>query len=157
MIFTDAYERTIDAKNRIQIPSEFRNGLDPERDGEAWYFCPGERKNTLSLHPTKRFERWVKALRTHHLGGDAPLAFEQVFYSLASRLEADKQGRVVLPERQLSMVDLGQEITLAGAGDRIDVWKTSEYQAFVHTNFEQRWPELQKYLRMSNSEWEDKT
>ena len=157
MIFTDAYERTIDAKNRIQIPSEFRNGLDPEIDGDAFYLCPGERKNTLSLYPSRKFEVRVKALRTGRIAGDDSLAFEQVFYSLASRLDMDKQGRVVLPERQLSMVKLGKEITLAGANDRIDLWRTAEYREFVNTNFEQRWHELQKFLRMADSEWEDKS
>ncbi len=157
MIFTDAYERTIDAKNRIQIPSEFRNGLDPEVDGDAFYLCPGERQNTLSLRPSRKFEQWVRALGTGRIAGDEPLAFEQLFYSLASRLEMDKQGRVVFPERQISMVNLGKEITLAGANDRIDVWRTGEYQEFVKANFEQRWPQLQKFLRMAGSEWEDKT
>ncbi|MCK4659708.1 MAG: hypothetical protein KAV82_09335 [Phycisphaerae bacterium] len=157
MIFTDAHERTLDGKNRIQIPSEYRNGLDPEVDGDAFYLCPGERKNTLSLCPSKRFEERVRALRTSHIAGDESLAFEQVFYSLVSRLEMDKQGRMVLPERQLAMVNLGKEITLAGANERIDLWRTSEYKEFIEANFEQRWHKLQRFLRMAGSEWEDKT
>lgn len=156
MIFTDTYERTIDPKNRIQIPAEFRNGLDPEVDGDTLYLCPGERRNTLSLYPSRKFEARVKALRTGEIAGDESLTFEQVFYSLVSRLEMDKQGRVVLPERQLSMVKLGKEITLAGANDRIDVWRTSEHREFVTANFEQRWHELHGFLRQAGSEWEDK-
>ena len=157
MIFTDAHERTIDAKNRIQIPSEFRNGLDPEVDGDAFYLCPGERQNTLSFYPSRNFEQRVQALRTGGIAGDEALAFEQVYYSLASRLEMDKQGRLVLPERQLSMVDLGKEITLAGANDRIDIWKTTEYREFISGAFEQRWHQLQKFLRTAGSEWKDQT
>lgn len=157
MIFTDAHERTVDAKNRIQIPSEFRNSMDPEADGDAFYLCPGERKNTLSLYPSRRFEERVRTLGTGRIAGDESLAFEQVFYSLASRLEMDKQGRVVLPERLLSMVKLSKEITLAGANDRIDVWRTSEYREFIAANFEQRWHELQRFLRMAGSEWKDRT
>ncbi|MCP4591008.1 MAG: hypothetical protein GY842_09705 [bacterium] len=157
MVFTDAYERNLDAKNRVQIPAELRNGLDAEVDGEGFYLCPGERRNTLSLYTPRRFEERVKALRTGRVAGDEALAFEQVYYSLASRLDVDKQGRMVLPERQLAMVDLGKEITLAGANDRIDVWRTSEYREFVAANFEQRWPQLQRFLRMAGSEWEEKT
>lgn len=157
MIYTDAYERTIDPKNRIQIPSEFRSGLDPEVDGDAFYLSPGERNNTLSLYPSRRFEERVKRLRTGGIAGDESLAFEQVFYSLVSRLEMDKQGRVVLPERQLSMVNLGKEVTLAGANDRIDVWRTSDYREFINQAFAQRWHQLQRFLRMAGSEWEDKS
>ena len=79
MIFTDTYERTIDPKNRIQIPAEFRNGLDPEVDGDTLYLCPGERRNTLSLYPSRKFEARVKALRTGEIAGDESLTFEQVF------------------------------------------------------------------------------
>ena len=157
MVFTDAYERTLDAKNRIQIPAEFRNGLDAEVDGPGFYLCPGERKNTLSLYTPRKFEAQVKALRTGRVLGDEALAFEQVYYSLASRLDMDKQGRLVLPERQMAMVELGKEVTLAGAMDRIDLWRTAEYREFVATNFEQRWHQLQKFLRMAGSEWEDQS
>jgi len=157
MIFTDAHERTIDAKNRIQIPSEFRNGLDPEVDGDAFYLCPGERQNTLALYPSRRFEQRVKALRTGNIAGDESLAFEQVYYSLASRLEMDKQGRMVLPDRQTSMVNLGKEITLAGANDRIDIWRTAEYREFITGAFEKRWHQLQRFLRTADSEWKDET
>ena len=99
----------------------------------------------------------MRALRTGRIAGDEALAFEQVYYSLASRLDMDKQGRVVLPERQLSMVNLGKQITLAGANDRIDLWQIAEYKEFIAGNFEQRWHQLQRFLRMADSEWEDKT
>lgn len=155
MIFTDAYERTIDTKNRIQIPAEYRHGLDPEINGDAFYLCPGERRSTLSLYPTKVFERRVASIRTHKIPGDESLSFEQLFYSLASRLELDKQGRVILPSRMLEMVGLGKEVTLAGANDRIDVWNTAEYQEFVKTNYEQRWQQLQRFLRPADSEWKE--
>ncbi len=147
MVFTDAYERTIDAKNRIQIPAQFRSTMDPEIDGVGFYLCPGERRNTLSLYPERAFQLRAKQLRTEAISGEDSLAFEQLYYSLASRLEMDKQGRVVLPERQLSLVDIGKEVTLAGASTRIDVWSTAEYREFLRSSFASRWPDLQKFMR----------
>jgi MraZ protein len=149
MVFTDAFERTLDAKNRIQIPAEFRKVMDPKLHGEAFYLCPGERKNTLSLYPERTFHDRAKQLRTEEIAGADPLAFEQLYYSLASRLEMDKQGRVVLQERLLNRVELGREVTLAGAHTRIDVWNTAEYTEFVNSSFEAQWPELQKFMRQT--------
>ena len=149
MVFTDAYERTIDAKNRIQIPAQFRNAMDPEADGGSFYLCPGERRNTLSLYPERTFQLRAEQLRTDQISGEDSLAFEQLYYSLASRLEMDKQGRVVLPERQLSLVNLGKEITLAGASTRIDIWQTAEYSEFLRTAFATRWSDLQKFMRQT--------
>jgi len=147
MVFTDAYERTIDAKNRIQIPAEFRKAMDAKEQGDAFYLCPGERTNTLSLYPERTFHARAEQLRTETIDGEDSLEFEQLYYSLASRLEADKQGRVVLPERQLSLVKLGKEITLAGAHTRIDIWNTPEYSEFLKASFDNRWDKLQKFMR----------
>jgi len=149
MVFTDAFERTIDSKNRIQIPAELRRGLDTDERGEAFYLCPGERHNTLSLYPERTFHARAEQLRTEEIYGEDPLAFEQLYFSLASRLEVDKQGRVVLPERQLSLVNLGKEITLAGASTRIDMWKTSEYAEFLKDAFASRWGDLQRFMRQT--------
>lgn len=147
MAFTDAYERTLDAKKRIQIPAQFRAAMDEQVHGKAFYLCPGERPNTLSLHPEYTFEVRAEQLRTEQISGEDSLAFEQLYYSLASRLEMDKQGRVVLPERQLSLVDLGDEVILAGANTRIDVWSKPDYQEFARKAFAERWTGLQKFMR----------
>jgi len=149
MPFTDAYHRTIDAKNRIQIPAQHRAQLDPDVEGTAFYLCPGERSNTLSLYPALTFETFARKLRTEQIFGEDSLAFEQMYFSLASKLELDKQGRVVLPERQLALVDLGKEIVLAGANTRIDVWAKKEYEQFVKSAFATRWANLQKFMRHS--------
>lgn len=147
MVFADAYERTIDDKKRIQIPAPFRAAMDPVRHGETFYICLGERPNTLSLYPEKIFEADAEEMRTDQISGDDALAFEQLYFSTASRLEMDKQGRVVLPERQLSLVNLGDQITLAGAGTRIDIWSTREYSEFVKEAFTKRWQEMHQFRR----------
>lgn len=146
MIFTDVYERTIDDKNRTQIPAPYRNGLDPERDGKAFYVVPGERNHTLSFYPERYFERRIESIRTDDVPGSEALDFEQMFFSLASRVELDKQGRVVLPERQLAMVDLGKEICIAGADYRFDIWRKSAYEDFIRDAVDRR-SALQGFLR----------
>lgn len=149
MPFTDAYHRTIDAKNRIQVPAQFRSEMDPEVHGTAFHLCPGERQNTLSLYPQRTFERRAEQLRTEQISGEDSLAFEQMYFSLASKLEMDKQGRVVLPERQLALVNLGEEIVLAGANTRIDIWAKKDYEQFIQSSFVARWGALQKFMRQS--------
>lgn len=149
MPFTDAYERTIDAKNRVQIPAQFRAEMEAESLGEALFLCPGQGGSTLCLIPDNTFKTVAKQLPTEQLVGDDPVAFEQMYYSLASKLEMDKQGRVVLPERQLKVVNLGTEIVLAGANLRIDIWAKADYRKFVETAFATRWSSLQKYMRQA--------
>lgn len=151
MAFTDAYERTLDAKNRTQIPADFRNVLDPAIHGETFYLCPGELPNTLSLLPEKYFDEQAELLRTDLLDGDDAESYEVLFYSLSKRLDMDKQGRVVLPDRQLAMVDIGKEITFVGVNKRVDVWSTEEYRAFVKEEFAANWRRLKQFARKAKA------
>ncbi len=146
MIFTDAHERTIDDKNRIQIPAPYRGALDPERRGAALYVVPGERSNTLLLYPEQYFEEKVASMRMDQSPGADALDFEQMFFSLASRVEMDGQGRLVLPERQLRMVELGKEIYITGAHYRLDVWNRPDYDDFLR-EVASRQVQLQSFLR----------
>lgn len=129
MILTGAFERTIDAKNRIQIPSPMREALGGA-NGD-FYIVPGQRENTLEFYPAAYFEAKVASLGTDEIAGEEALDFEQTFFSLASRVGMDKQGRVVLPERQLAMVQLGTEVYLTGAHYRLDLWRKSDYDGFI--------------------------
>ncbi len=146
-IFTDAYERTIDEKNRIQIPAPHRNILDADRQGAALYVVPGERSNTLSLYPEEYFEQKVGSVRTDEIPGADALDFEQMFFSLASRVEMDRQGRLVLPERQLAMTGLGKEVYVTGVHYRLDVWNKADYESFLREVASRR-GKLQSFMRM---------
>jgi MraZ protein len=161
MPFVFHYDKMLDEKNRLQIPSEFRSTMDPETDGDSFYLCPGERDNTLSLYPNKLWEAMVKELRTRRLPVQQAVAFEEWYYSLCCRLDMDPQGRIVLPKWQLERVKLGKEITLAGANDRIEVWRTSDHREFLEAPTSvplarrSPWPTLQTYRRMADSGWKD--
>lgn len=146
-IFTDAYERSLDEKKRVQIPAPHRNVLDPERQGAVLYAVPGERPQTLSLYPEVYFVRKVESMHTDEIPGEDALDFEQMFFSLASRVEMDRQGRLVLPERQLAMTELGNEVYVAGARFRIDVWNKDAYESFLRDVGSRR-SKLQSFLRM---------
>ena len=150
LLFTDAFVRNIDDKHRIQIPAEFRNSMDAERDGHSFYVVPGERDNTLSLYPEQYFRKRVDAMRTDEIPGSEALDFEQMFFSLASRVEMDKQGRLVLPERQLTMVNLGTEVFITGAGYRLDVWRKTDYEQFLAEVLGRR-STLQSFLRKGST------
>jgi MraZ protein len=98
--FTGQFERTIDAKNRIQLPSQLRSAMDEERDGNLLYVTLGEHSGTLSIFTEKGFEELAARTETEFQSGPDALRFELQFYGLASSVEMDKQGRFVLPTAQ---------------------------------------------------------
>jgi DNA-binding transcriptional regulator/RsmH inhibitor MraZ len=61
-------------------------------------------------------------------------------YALTSKLDPDKQGRVIIPDGfmrdsahpdPLAQTMLDREVTLAGAGDRIEIWNRSDFIAHM--------------------------
>ncbi len=157
-LFTGAFEHTIDAKNRMSIPSQIRHQMDPERDGKRFYLVPGARPGTLSLFPERTFQRRQQAWPSPEIPHEDLLNYTQVFFSMATLLEVDKQGRVLLPEHPLKHVGIEREVFITGAGDHLDLWNKSDYEKFFEDNWS-RYAELQhrarKYFSKRQSGGED--
>jgi len=148
MLFTYAYERTIDSKSRLQIPAPWREAWESAREKPVLYICPGVRENTLALYTECYFESWVARLQTEHMAEPDSLDFEQAFFGSVLRQELDGQGRIIIPDGLLRMTDLGKEVVLSGSKVRIDIWRRSDYAAFMGVDAKKRWVTFHKYMRM---------
>lgn len=147
-IFTGQFERTIDAKNRIQLPAQLRAAIDPGRDGEGLYLTLGDYRGTLSVFTERGFEEIAGRLETEFMSGAESRLFELQFYALASRVELDKQGRVVLPERLRRKARLGEEIFLIGQGNRIDLWNRADLERSMGIDWDgDEWPDWSGFIR----------
>lgn len=148
-VFTGQYDRTLDAKNRIQLPSQLRKAIDAERDGTGLYITLGENHNTLAIYTERRFEELAERIATEFMSGPETRQFELQFYALASHADIDKQGRVVLPERLCRKARLAEEVSLIGQKHRIDVWNRTDFERSLGIDWEgDDWPDWHDFLRM---------
>ncbi|RME38236.1 MAG: hypothetical protein D6788_07860 [Planctomycetota bacterium] len=148
-VFAGQYDRTIDAKNRIQLPSQLRAAMDPERNGVGLYITPGEFRRTLSMFTEPGFEALARRIETETIPGPESRRFELQFYALASYVEMDKQGRIVIPERLRKLARLGEEVYLVGQKYRIDIWNRADLDRSIGIDWEgDDWPDWQGFLRM---------
>ena len=122
------YELTVDDKNRILVPSEVRKKLDPERDGEAFFLVTG-RDGRLWLYPERHYELLVSRDPSELTPSEDMLAFDRMMLGLASRVEWDKQGRVLLPDKALKRAGIGKEVTLVGARDHLELWNRADWES----------------------------
>lgn len=120
MLFAGTYEHTIDAKGRLAIPSELRDQFDPRRDGQAFYLAIGQGP-TLCLYTERGFEQRAEELDHSQLPPEQVLEYETVLFSLARRVEPDKQGRIRLPEQLLRIADPGRDVVLVGMKDHLQI------------------------------------
>lgn len=121
------YELTIDDKNRMLVPSEVRKSLVPERDGEAFFMVVGQNQMPW-LYPEKFYEALVSQAPAEMMPDEELLAFDQMNFALASRIEWDKQGRVLIAEKTLRRTGLQREITLVGVRDHLELWNRPDWE-----------------------------
>lgn len=134
MVITDRYDHAIDEKNRLAIPSEMRRAMDPEIDGVAFYLLPEGRY--LQLIPEKLFQKLAGQFEPGLSVTPEVARARRLLFASASRLEPDKQGRVIIPDRFMadsknrdpfSDAVLTREVTLVGAGDRAELWNRADF------------------------------
>ena len=88
-------------------------------------------------------------METEFLPGPESRRFELQFYGLASYIELDKQGRIVLPDRLVKKARLESEVVLLGQKLRIDLWNRRDLDRSMAIDWEgDEWPDWQGFLRM---------
>ncbi len=90
MIFSFKYERSIDPKQRLPIPADIREGLDPEADGEAFYIIEGP-NGALWLWPERTFERLAGNIEPSLVPSWQLMDFDEITFPEARRLRFEKK------------------------------------------------------------------
>ncbi|HHN78151.1 MAG TPA: hypothetical protein ENK11_05680 [Phycisphaerales bacterium] len=132
MLFTGQAEITIDAKQRLAVPSKYRNRL-PEGE-TTWYCVPWPEGSILRLYPASVYEPLALRLDDSLTAGSDASKIDQSF-SFVEPLEMDKTGRVRLLKWHLDLVGMPSEVMVIGARNRLevharDVWRASMVDRF---------------------------
>ncbi|MEC8559870.1 MAG: hypothetical protein VXY94_07315 [Planctomycetota bacterium] len=127
MFFLGEYEHSIDAKQRLAIPAEVRDVLDPEVHGSAFVAAPGG-NGSLWLWPERTFETLSKELAGSLLGNDDLDDFERLVFSQSARVPLDSAGRIRIPVRLLDRYGLSKSVTVLGVRDHLELIKPKSWR-----------------------------
>ena len=135
LLLTGEYELTRDSKNRLAIPAKVRDQIPEDDLGTGFYLVPGANR-ILSLYPEKYYQRIALVVAPGTAAPDELIAFERVNFALAGKVELDRQGRVLLPEKALSRAGLtkSERVTLIGSRDHLEIWNPEQWERFVEQN-----------------------
>lgn len=114
-MFMGEYNHTIDAKGRLIVPAKFRDQL-----GEAFVITKGN-DGCLSIYTNEAWESFLEKV-TKLPGNKNSREFVRYFVSSAEVVEADKQGRILIPASLREHAGLDKDVVLAGVIDKIEVW-----------------------------------
>ncbi|MCD4830248.1 MAG: hypothetical protein K8R02_00400 [Anaerohalosphaeraceae bacterium] len=136
LLLTGEYEGTLDDKGRIFVSNKLRSQIDCDEHGSNFYLTLGA-NGVLCLYPEKYFQQIALAESPGMVAPDESIVFERMSFALASRVELDRQGRLLINERIRTRANLQSGITLVGVRDHIELWNNDDWDSYVSDNFAQ--------------------
>jgi len=122
------YELTIDEKNRMLVPSDIRKQIVKDRDGEAFFIVLATDGRPW-LYPELVYEKLIARDDRELTPDEDALAYDRINLGMASRIEWDKQGRVLFPDKFLKRSGIGKNVTLLGVRNHLELWSTTDWEA----------------------------
>lgn len=123
-MFIGQYSHNIDEKNRIIIPTKFRNKL-----GLNAVITLGH-EGCLAIYTEEEWEKLQVKLMTLNSNQADARKHIRVIVGSASECSFDSHGRVVLPVNLITKASIKKEVVLVGNIDHIEVWSKESWDKY---------------------------
>nr|WP_221433094.1 division/cell wall cluster transcriptional repressor MraZ [Micrococcus endophyticus] len=119
------YTPRLDEKSRLILPAKFREEL-----AEGLVLTRGQER-CVYVFSAREFERVHEQMRSAPLSSRQARDYIRVFLSGASDEVPDKQGRVTVPAPLRQYAGLDRDVTVIGAGTRVEIWDSESWNAYL--------------------------
>ena len=130
LLLTGEYESTVDEKGRVFISNKLRSQIDCHEHGSSFYLAAGP-NGVLCLYPEKYFQQIALAESPGTVAPDEAVVFERMNFALASKVELDRQGRLLISEKIRKRANLQSNLTLIGVRDHIEFWNADDWEKYI--------------------------
>ena len=120
-MFTGEQTQKMDVKGRTVIPSKIRDNL-----AEKLVVTRGIDK-CLFAYPESAWTALQEKLSSLPFTDKKVRSFNRFFLGGAETLDADKQGRVLVPASLRAYASLDKEVVWVGVGNRIEIWDIDKW------------------------------
>ncbi len=117
---TGTFERNLDAKDRLMLPSKIQDDL-----GAECYLTMGMDR-CLALYPESSWQKFTEKYEAQ------PMSQSQKLRSLFANVlkcRPDSQGRISIPERLKKFAGITKEVAIIGVHDRAEIWDLDAWRA----------------------------
>lgn len=129
-MFIGEYKHSIDNKNRVIVPSKYREGL-----GEVFMLTKGL-DNCLTIYPYSEWTIFEQKLKSLPMTNKNARKFTRFFLSGAVECKIDKQGRILLTPSLKDYATIEKDVYFIGMGDRLEVWSSAEWDKYNADEFD---------------------
>ncbi len=127
MLFTGHKDQSLDAKDRVVIPANYRAVIEAEHAG-CVYVVPDETETFLEAYPQKVFEGMAASLVPNRFERGGERDDKRVFFQSAERLELRGPGRITLPKKFAEYFPDGV-VRVAGMNTYLELWDPQRWEA----------------------------
>lgn len=113
------YEHNLDSKGRVAVPTKFKKDL-----GGCFYVTKGLDGClfVLSKGEWALLEEKIKNMPISKVR-----VLQRFFFSGASQVELDKQGRILIPVNLRKYANLEKNVTFIGVSSRAEIWNSETW------------------------------
>lgn len=129
-MFMGEFHHNLDEKNRLIIPSKFRDEL-----GKKFVVTRGL-EECLFVYSLEEWNKIVEKLRSLPFTNKDARTFMRMFLSGATECELDPNGRIVIPSNLISYCSLEKEAIILGVNERLEIWAETKYEEFFNNNID---------------------
>lgn len=129
-MFIGEYQHAIDTKNRMIIPSKFREGI-----GDNFVLTKGL-DGCLYAYPMEEWKLLEEKLKKLPLTNKDARAFVRFFFSGANEIDIDKQGRALIPQNLSEYAEIKKDIVSIGVSTRIEIWSKEKWEDYNNQNID---------------------
>ncbi len=123
--FLGTHQNRLDAKGRVSVPAAYRAALrSPDADGPTTVILrPSHKFPCIEAWPVAKFEALATSLGKLNQFSDAHEDMSAALYADAFPVDADKEGRILLPTELVEHAALAAQVSFMGMGDTFQIWE----------------------------------
>jgi MraZ protein len=127
-VFRGRFEHTIDEKGRLSIPSKFRELLSARGENEL---VLTDFDSCLAAYPKDEWRVLEEKMKQLSMIQKDVRNFLRLFYSSATEVPLDPQGRILIPPQMRERARLDREVVLLGLLNKIEIWDKESWEDFM--------------------------
>lgn len=124
-MFLGEFTHKVDSKNRIMMPSEFRENLKGD-----FYITKGP-ENSLIIYTEEEFAKQSQKLDEKINESKKNRAIKRLFFSSTVKMSLDRQGRILLNKNLKDYSGIENEAMIIGNNTTIELWDRERWQAYI--------------------------
>jgi MraZ protein len=127
-MFYGEYLHSIDRKGRLILPAKFRE-VAKSHFIEKFFVTRGLDK-CLFMFAEEEWRSQEAKLKNISFTKQEGRTFNRLYFSGAVEVEADKQGRILIPQYLKDFAEIKRDVVLVGVSNRVEIWAKDKWQEF---------------------------